>query len=244
MPVAVITGGNRGLGLFQTKKFLKEGYRVFVVSRAEGNEFQSLRAETDPGQLSWIEYDLGNWREPDYLDVVYDRVESVDALVNNAGVHLKKPVWDVEPEELENVLDINLKALFSGCRAYVDRQIDFGGSIVNLSSMAGLIALPSAAAYVTSKTAVIGLTRSIAVDAAVYGIRCNAVCPGFIKTDMTDAILARDPARRDKIESRIPTHNFGRPEDVANACFFLSSAEAAYINGVSLPVDAGYSIGF
>ena len=105
-------------------------------------------------------------------------------------------------------------------------------------------ALPSAAAYVTAKTAVVGLTRSVAVDAAQFGIRCNAVSPGFIDTDMTRAVLAKDPARRDRIESRIPTHSFGQPEDVANAIFYLASGQAAYVNGVNLPVDGGYAIGF
>ena len=106
------------------------------------------------------------------------------------------------------------------------------------------LALPSAAAYVTAKTAVVGLTRSVAVDAAQFGIRCNAVSPGFIDTDMTRAVLAKDPARRDRIESRIPTHSFGQPEDVANAIFYLASDQAAYVNGVNLPVDGGYAIGF
>lgn len=106
------------------------------------------------------------------------------------------------------------------CGRYVSLSRETGGAIVNLSSMGGLMALQSAAAYVTAKTAVIGLTRSVAVDAAPFGIRCNAVCPGFIETDMTRAILAKDPARRDKIEGRIPTHKFGTPQDVANATYF------------------------
>ena len=99
------------------------------------------------------------------------------------------------------------------------------------------MALQSAAAYVTSKTAVVGLTRSIAVDAAPYGFRCNAVCPGFIDTDMTRAVLAKDPARRQRIEARIPSHAFGLPEDIAHAVFFLLSDDARYVNGVALPVD-------
>lgn len=104
--------------------------------------------------------------------------------------------------------------------------------------------LPSAAAYVTAKTGVIGLTRSVAVDGAPFGIRCNAVCPGFIDTDMTREVLARDPARRERIERRIPSHRFGTPEDVAAAVFFLASDAARHVNGVVLPVDGGYAIGF
>jgi len=243
MPVAVITGGNRGLGFHQTKKFLERGYRVFVVARSPGN-LADLHAIAGPQCLTMACKDLSNWRDTAFLDDIHRQAGKIDVLINNAGMHLKKPAWDVEPAELEQVLDINLKALFAICSRYVTLQRDMGGAIVNLSSMGGLMALPNAAAYVTSKTAVIGLTRSIAVDAAPFGIRCNAVCPGFIETDMTRAILAKDPQRRAKIEGRIPGGRFGTADDVANACFFLASPEARYVNGVVLPVDGGYAIGF
>lgn len=180
----------------------------------------------------------------DWLTDIHEAAGGVDVLVNNAGVHLKKPVWDVAPDELDRVLDINVRAMFAACGRFVTLNKDRGGAIVNVASMGGIMALPSAAAYVTAKTAVVGLTRSVAVDAAQFGIRCNAVSPGFIDTDMTRAVLAKDPARREKIEGRIPTHRFGRPEDVADAIHYLASDQAAYVNGVNLPVDGGYAIGF
>lgn len=241
MPVAVITGGNRGLGAFQTRKFLAEGYKVFVVARSSGD---LADIEAEKGHLISVEHDLADWRNVDFLDRIHADAGGIDVLVNNAGVHLKKPVWDVSSDELETVLDINLKAMFALCGRYVTLQQEQGGAIVNLSSMGGIMALLNSAAYVTAKTAVIGLTRSIAVDAATFGIRCNAVCPGFIDTDMTRAILAKDPERRERIERRIPSHKFGTPQDVANAIYFLASDQAAYINGVALPIDGGYAIGF
>ena len=240
MKSIVVTGGSKGLGLAQTRRFLAAGHKVFVVSRSRG-ELDTL----DGGGPEFIRHDLGDWRDTGYLDAIHERTGRIDGLVNNAGVHLKKPVWEVEPNALETVLDINVKAVFAACGRYIELQRDAGGgAIVNLSSMGGLMALQSAAAYVTAKTAVIGLTRSVAVDAAPFGIRCNAVCPGFIETDMTRAILAKDPARRAKIEGRIPSGKFGRAEDVAEAVHFLTSDAAAYVNGVALPVDAGFSIGF
>ena len=238
MPVAVITGGNKGLGLAQSRKFLEEGYRVFVVARSEG-EIGSL-----PADVHFRAHDLSNWRDTAYLDAIHGQAGGIDVLVNNAGMHLKKPAWEVEPEELDMRLDLNVKAVFTACGRYVELQRKTGGAIVNISSMGGLMALPAAAAYVTAKTAVIGLTRSVAVDAAPFGIRCNAVAPGFIDTDMTRAILKKDPARRAKIEARIPGGTFGRPDDIADAVYFLGSEQAAYINGVVLPVDGGFSIGF
>lgn len=240
MKTVVITGGNKGLGLAQTQAFCKAGYRVYVVSRSVGD------LDTRATNITHIEHDLSKWRDTHWLDAIYEESRHIDALINNAGVHLKKLAWDVTPDEFESVLDINIKALFVISSRYITLQRDDarGGAIVNLSSMGGLMALPAAAAYVTAKTAVIGLTRSLAVDAAQYGFRCNAVCPGFIDTDMTRAVLAKDPARREKIEGRIPGSKFGTPDDVANTIVFLASDAAKYINGVALPVDGGYAIGF
>lgn len=239
----VITGGNKGLGFAQTLKFLDAGCAVYVVSRTEGD----LVSISDKN-VTFIEVNLANWKDTSYLDKIADKCGHIDALVNNAGIHLKKPIWDVEPEELDDVLSINVKALFTASGRYIALQKDkgekSGGTIVNISSMGGLMALQSAAAYVTAKTAVLGVTRSIAVDGAPFGFRCNAVCPGFIETDMTRAILQKDPARLAKIEGRIPSHKFGTPENVADAVHFLTTDQSTYINGTALPVDGGYSIGF
>ncbi len=237
MKTVVITGGNKGLGLAQTEKFLREGYRVYVVSRSRGE------LPEDP-DVVFHPHDLTNWSDPRWLNEIHADAGRLDVLVNNAGMHLKKPVWEVSAEELENVLSLNVKAMFAACGRFVELPHEGGGAIVNISSMAGVMALPSAAAYVTAKTAVIGLTRAVAVDAAPYGIRCNAVCPGFIETEMTLAVLRGDPERRAKIEGRIPSGKWGTPEDVANAVFFVASDAAAYISGTTLPVDAGYSVGF
>lgn len=238
MPVAVITGGNKGLGLSQSRRFQDAGFDIVVVARSKA-DFASLG-----GAARFVECDIAEDRAAHWLEDIHSTHGPIAALVNNAGVHLKKPIWDVSPEELDRVLDINVRAMFAACGQYVRLHKEVGGAIVNVASMGGIMALPSAAAYVTAKTAVVGLTRSVAVDAAPFGIRCNAVSPGFIDTDMTRAVLAKDPARRDKIEGRIPSHSFGTPEDVANAIFYLASDQAAYVNGVNLPVDGGYAIGF
>lgn len=238
MKTVAITGGNKGLGLAQTKKFLAAGYDVHVIARTPGE------LETLPGGVTFHAHDLANWENTGYLDRIKQASGRIDVLVNNAGMHLKKPVWDVEAEEFDRVIALNVKAMFMACGAFIRLADEVGGAIVNISSMGGLLALPAAAAYVTAKTAVIGLTRSVAVDGAERGIRCNAVCPGFIDTEMTRAVLDKDPARRARIEQRIPGGVWGTPEDIADAVHFLASPEARYINGVALPVDGGYSIGF
>src|SRR5690606_25114037 len=162
--------------------FLNEGYDVHVVARAQG-EIAPL-----PGNVDFHAQDLSDWGHTRHLDTIKEATGRIDVLVNNAGMHLQQPGWDAGAQELEG-----------GSGLAGER----GGAIVNISSMGGLMALPSAAAYVTAKTAVIGLTRSVAVDGAARGVRCNAVCPGFIDTEMTRAVLEKDPARRAKIEGRI-----------------------------------------
>lgn len=239
MRIVVITGGNKGLGLAQTELFQNRGWDVYVVSRTRGDLDKLLQVN-----LHWIEADLSDWRATSWLDAIHAKTGRIDGLVNNAGIHLKKPVWDVSADELNEVLDVNVKAMFLASGRYIALQKEQGGTIVNISSMGGIMALQSAAAYVTAKTAVVGLTRSVALDGAPFGFRCNAVCPGFIETDMTRAILAKDPARRHRIEARIPSHRFGLPEDIARAVFYLISDDSRYVNGIALPVDDGYSIGF
>ena len=237
MRTVVVTGGNKGLGLAQTRRFLEAGDTVHVVARSKG--------ELEGADAHLHVHDLSDWRDTSWLDAIAEE-SGIDVLVNNAGRHLKKPVWDVEPDEFEAVLDLNVKVMMRACGRFVTmcREAGRPGAIVNISSMGGLMALPSAAAYVTAKTAVIGLTRSIAVDGAAHGVRCNAVCPGFIDTDMTRAVLEKDPARRERIERRIPGGAFGLSEDVADTVHYLASDRAAYVNGVALPVDGGYAVGF
>ena len=236
MKTAVITGGNKGLGIAQTRRFLDEGYCVYVVARTEG-EVGSL-----DGDVRFVEVDLESGSK--FLNDIHAEAGNIDALVNNAGMHLKKPVWEVTDEEFDRVIGLNVKAMFLACGRYVELQKNVGGAIVNISSMVGLMAMPSTAAYATAKTAVLGLTRSVCIDAAPFGIRCNAVAPGFIETDMTRPVLEKDPARRVKIEGRIPGGKLGKPEDIADAVYFLSSSRAAHISGVVLPVDGGFSVGF
>ncbi|CAN0604437.1 unnamed protein product, partial [Ectocarpus sp. 12 AP-2014] len=150
MRTVVITGGNKGLGLAQTATFLERGFDVHVVSRSKG-DLSTLQSQN----LHWHEHDLSDWSDVSYLETIENAVGAIDVLVNNAGVHLKKPVWDVSADELQPVLDLNINAMFLACGRFCALNKDRGGAIVNISSMGGLMALPSAAAYVTAKTAVI-----------------------------------------------------------------------------------------
>lgn len=243
--VVLITGGTRGLGLAQAQAFLNANATV-VITSSNGSSFADAKAKLNSKNVHTYLHDI---RDFDSTSGVIDNIEKevgpIDFLINNAGVHLKKPIWDVEIDEWQNIVDVNLTGLFVISREVIKKMKDREfGSIVNISSMGGLMALPSATGYVTTKTAVIGLTRSIAVDCGPFNIRCNAICPGFIDTEMTRKILAGDPARAAKINGRIPMPRLGTGEDIAASAVFLCSEQSSYINGQSVPIDGGYNIGF
>lgn len=246
--VVVVTGGSRGLGLAQAAAFKAAGAQVVITAREAVTLAQACDSLNAAPGLAVRSY-AHDMRDHAGVAALVDRIEqeagAIYGLVNNAGVHLKKPVWDVSIDEWTNIVDINLNGVFTMTREVLRHMVPrAAGSIVNISSMGGLMALPSATGYVTTKTALIGFTRSVAVDAGAHSIRCNAVCPGFIDTEMTRKVLAGDPARSAKIRGRIPMPRLGSGEDIANACVFLCSDLASYVNGQSLAIDGGYSVGF
>ena len=250
--VALVTGGSRGLGLAQAHALLLANATVVITGSqaaaldAAGMALREALGREVGERLHTRLHDIRDTEATsDLVAEIECSVGPIEYLINNAGVHLKKPIWDVETDEWRNIVDINLTGLFVMTREAVRRMKPRGrGSIVNISSMAGLMALPSAAGYVATKTAVIGLTRSVAVDCGPHGIRCNAVCPGFIDTDMTQRVLAGDPERSARIRGRIPSPRLGTPEDIAALVTHLCSDDAAYINGQTIAIDGGYSVGF
>ncbi len=246
--VAIVTGGSRGLGLGQAGAFKAAGAQVVITGRDQATlDAACLQLNALPGRgVRAFAHDI---REHAQTRPLVERVErevgAIRYLVNNAGEHLKKPVWDVSLDEWTSIVDVNLSGVFTMTREVLRFMLPRqSGAIVNISSMGGLVGLPSAMGYVTTKTALLGFTRSVAVDAGAHNVRCNAVCPGFIDTEMFRKVLAGDPARGAKIRGRIPMPRLGLAEDIANACVFLCSEQASYVNGQALAVDGGYSVGF
>jgi NAD(P)-dependent dehydrogenase (short-subunit alcohol dehydrogenase family) len=182
---------------------------------------------------------------PPFVEQLVAQFGPIDILVNNAGVNMKKDFTDVSDEEFQNVLTINLNAVFALSREVVKHMIPAkSGNIINISSMAAQYGIPKVIAYSASKTAIEGMTRAMAVELSPIGIRVNAIAPGFIYSAMTDKALNDDPERKAKVFGRTPMGRMGEPEDIAEAAFFLSGETAKYITGVILPVDGGNSIGF
>lgn len=242
--VAIITGGASGIGFAIARKFTHHDIRTILVGR---NKTKLNEAVNKLGELAdYYVCDLADLSEiPGLVQKIIDKHGRIDILVNNAGMHLKKPLLDVTNEEYQKVILTNQTSAFSLTREVAGFMKDQEeGCILNISSMASIYGLPYVIAYTASKSAIEGMTRAMAVELSSLGIRVNCIAPGFIKTDMSSLALDKDPDRKKRVLSRTPLGRLGKPEEVANAAYFLVSEEAAFITGVVLPVDGGNSIGF
>ncbi len=172
-------------------------------------------------------------------------VGPISCLVNNAGIHLKKPAIETTPEEFQKVLTTHVLGAHALVRAVAPGMIERKtGSILFTASMASLFGIPLVVAYSAAKTAHLGMVRTLATELSQHGIRVNAIAPGWIETEMSAKAMAGDPARKQKILGRTPMAKFGAPSDVGWAAVYLASPAGGFVTGVVLPIDGGASIGF
>ncbi len=242
--IAIITGGASGLGLAIAKKFTAQNIFCILIGR-NAEKLDTARQMLGKNCIT-ISYDLTNLAGiPELILGIVRQYGPVDILVNNAGINQKKPLVDVTDTEFQGILHTNLTSVFVISREVIKvMQQAKHGVILNISSMAAQYGLPYVAAYAASKTAIEGLSRTMAVELAGDGIRVNCIAPGFIATNMSSTALDSDPERKRKVLSRTPMAKLGSPEDVADAAYFLTATESSFITGVVLPVDGGNSIGF
>lgn len=238
--VALVTGSTRGLGREIARVFALEGARVVVTGRdRERGEEAASSLRSVGGSVAFVPADLGNEAQCESLiGAAVERFGPLTVLVNNAVAHVRDgPVTEVSPEVFADVLRVNLVGVATLCRLTIPHMLRAGhGSIVNVSSRAARLATPRVAAYAASKGGLNALTRSITVDFAPQGIRCNTVQPGYILHDVRDAELTDE--RRQRLEEMHLTR-LATATDVAYAALFLASREAEVISGVTLPVDGG-----
>ncbi|HEX4412576.1 MAG TPA: SDR family oxidoreductase [Lacipirellulaceae bacterium] len=241
---ALITGGGTGLGLGIARCFVRARAKVVLVGRRE--EVLRSAAKELGESADWIAHDILKIDEaPALTKRAAERFGTVSILVNNAGIHIKKSALDLSPAEFESVLQTHLVAAFSLTRAVLPGMIERRhGSILFSASMASLIGLPMVSAYSAAKAGHLGLVRSLATEVSPYGVRVNAIAPGWIESQMMRSAFNGDPARATKVLSRTPMNRFGEPEDIGWAATYLCSAAAKFITGIVLPVDGGASIGF
>ena len=239
-PVAVVTGGARGIGLAVAQWFLARGHRVALIDIDNQTLARTQAALAEPERLLALHADVSL---PQQVQAAFDAVEArfgrIDALVNNAGVAIFKPILETTFEEWRHVLGTNLDGAFLCTQAAAPVMLKTGGgSVVNIASISGLRASTLRVAYGTSKGALIHLTKQQAVELGNAGIRVNVIAPGPVDTEM--AKLVHSVAIRSDYYDAIPLNRYGTPEEIANAVGFLCSAEASFINGQVLAVDGGF----
>ena len=242
--VALISGGSRGQGEAESKLFAKEGAKVVLgdILDDEGRKVEAEINETG-GDAKYVHLDVTN--ECDWtaaVKVAVDMYGKLDILINNAGIVLRKGLEEASGDEWDRVQEVNAKGVFLGTKAAVPSMREAGGgSIVNISSIAGLIGSSYDVAYTASKGAVRLLTKSTAVQYGPEGIRCNSVHPGIIETDMTigpGRALATEEDRRWQL-ARTPLGIIANSQDVAFGVLYLASDESRYVTGSELVIDGG-----
>jgi NAD(P)-dependent dehydrogenase (short-subunit alcohol dehydrogenase family) len=242
LQVAVITGAAQGIGRAVARAL---GQRGFALALSDlRSPIETLADVRDLTEAIEFIGDISNENlVVDFGEAVKSKWGRVDVLVNNAGISSITPAENTSATQFRRVLEVNLIAPFILCRVFGLMMLDRGsGSIINIASIAGLVGISDRVAYNSSKHGMIGLTRTLAAEWGGRGIRCNAVCPAWVKTPMDVADQARSGYTDDDITSRVPMGRFARPEDIATAVTFLADPEqSAFINGQTIAVDGGWT---
>jgi NAD(P)-dependent dehydrogenase (short-subunit alcohol dehydrogenase family) len=241
--VAVVTGGAQGIGRRTSELLAERGFRIAIIDLQEPTATVRV-IESRDREMLWFTGDICREDVVDeFASKVVERFGRADVLVNNAGISLIRAAEDTTAAEYRRVMEVNLVAPFLMARAFGRKMLEArSGSIVNVASIAGLVAVADRAAYNASKHGLIGLTRTLAAEWGGRGVRVNAVCPGWVKTEMDAADQAGGSYSDADIKQRVPMGRFASPDDVARAIGFLADeAESGFVNGHTLTVDGGWS---
>jgi NAD(P)-dependent dehydrogenase (short-subunit alcohol dehydrogenase family) len=241
--VVVVTGGAQGIGRRTAELFAERGYCVALIDLREPAEtIKAIEAKgadafgysadiTDEAALAL------------FAQKVFERFGRIDVLVNNAGISLVSPAEETSSADYRRVIEVNLVAPFLLCQVFGKKMLEAGsGSIINVASVAGLLGISDRAAYNASKHGLIGLTRTLAAEWGGRGVRVNAVCPGWVKTEMDVVDQANGSYSDADITGRVPAGRFATPDDIAHAIAFLADErESGFVNGHALSVDGGWA---
>ena len=237
--VAVVTGASRGIGKSITETLAKAGAHVVCASRTK-NDLDSLVNSLNGQGLSTSYFSCDVSSLEDFKSLIDDTVsnhDSIDILINNAGITKDTLIMRMTENDWDTVIDINLKGVFNGIKC-VTRQMmkQKYGRIINISSIVGLIGNPGQANYAASKAGIIGLSKATAKELASRNITVNTIAPGYISTEMSDAI---EEKTKENLLNQIPLGRIGSPEDIANMALYLASDQASYITGQTIAIDGG-----
>jgi NAD(P)-dependent dehydrogenase (short-subunit alcohol dehydrogenase family) len=238
--ISIVTGASSGIGLAIAKLYLQEGATVVFSDISDGG---NKIIENLGERASFVKCDVSKSQDVHKLvEGVIEKFGKLDIMVNNAGIGALGGVLDCTDGDWDKVIGVNLSGVFYGINAAANamKTTQVKGSIINMSSILGLVGLQGAIAYSAAKGGVSNLTRAAAQDLAQLGIRVNAIAPAFIKTNMTRAVL-EDETFNSMIKANTPLGYVGKPEDIAHAALYLASDEARYVTGIVLPVDGGWT---
>jgi len=242
--VAVVTGGNGGIGLGIAMGLAGAGANIVIAARSVEKTAQALENIRALGvEAHGITVDVT--QEPAIQRIVtstIDHMGRLDILVNNSGIAVRAQPQELTAAQWDSVMDVNLRAAFLASKAAYAQMVKAGGGkVINVGSMYSIFGSDWGAPYAASKGGLVQLTKSLAVAWAKDNIQVNAVLPGWIVTDLTRGIQDADPNRYDNISRRIPTGRWGEPSELAGAAVFLASTASDYVTGATLAIDGGYS---
>ena len=241
--VAIVTGAASGIGLACAQRYAQEGATVVGMDRNAADGWQAVQAAAPASEYYQIDVTDGAAQSALAEDVA-GRLGRIDILLTAAGIGDGGPVHMVEEEAWDRVLDINLKGTYLSVRAVLETMIaQRSGSITTIASVEGINGTEGGSAYNASKGGVVLLSKNLAIDYGRLGIRCNAICPGFIDTPLLHSVMDDLPDFRADIERQIKLGRFGRPEEIAGTACFLASDDASYVTGQAIIVDGGYTAG-
>ena len=240
----IVTGGASGIGLAIAREFGREGARLFLLD-ISADKLQEASSELSADSIEVVTY-KASVTDTDALRKAFLNCDkdfgSVDILINNAGISGHIRTLDIRDEQWQRILDINLTGLFKCAREAGKRMCSQGsGVIINTSSIYGIAAAPERLGYCVTKSGAVMLTKTLAIEWAEYGVRVNALAPGYIKTDLVENLVASGAYDLDSIEKRTPMGRLGTPQEVADAAVFLASDRARFITGQVLGIDGGWS---
>lgn len=247
--VVLITGGATGIGLATARRFAQEGAKVVIASRNQAVGEQAVAdIRAAGGEATFIQTDVTREAQVEALiKQILETYGRIDAAFNNSGTEgIPSSLSDDSEDNYQKIFDVNVKGLWLSMKHQLKHmQENGGGTIVNNASIAGLIGFPGLGLYAASKHAVLGLTKSAALENAALGIRVNAVSPAMIETDMAERFLSAQPGNKEDtvagVKAMHPIGRFGKPEEIASAVTWLCSDDASYVVGQSLTADGGFT---
>lgn len=243
--IAIVTGAASGIGKATAKLFAEHKAKVVVADIDMDGGEQTVTEIRDEGNVAiFIKTDVTvNTDTQNLVAETVDTFGRLDILFNNAGIAMRLPVAELAEEDWHRCLDVNLNGVFLCTKAAIPAmQKNGGGVVINMSSIYGLVGADVRAAYVASKGAVTNLTRGMALDYATDNIRVNCICPGFVETPLVSGVV-KTPEEYQKLADKHPMQRLGQPIEIAYGALYLASDESAFVTGIALPIDGGYTAG-